>query len=167
MYWRISEIRNPEVILRNYMPPQYWSRYMFLSRECTAYRADNPNMKTQMQFGAKDVEIFLKKKGSGESFKQVPYETITDPRDIPIFEHSMKWTQRSEKPLRRKLVVHKAVSERMDDETSSPQKGIMRQRSSDSTGKLDKKQKRSVQSSSSSGGSETDEEILKSTQLEE
>ena len=159
MHWRISEIRNPEVILRNYVPPQYWSRYMFLSRECTTYRNNNTNMKTQMRFGTNDVEIFLKKKGSGETLKKVPYETITDPRKIPIFEHSMKWTQRNEKPLRRKLVVYGTASERMDDETSSPKKGIQRQRSSDITGKCDKKQRRNDMSSSSSGGSQSDEEI--------
>ena len=52
---------------------------MYLSKECTKYREDYPNMKTQMRFGERDVEIMLKKKGLDETYRKVPFETITEP----------------------------------------------------------------------------------------
>ena len=158
LHWRIAEIRNPEVILRNYIPPGFWSRYMHLSSECKEYRNKNPNMKTQMRFGMSDVEILLKKKGTDETYKKVPFETITEPADIPQFDHNLKWTRKVERP-RRKLIAYHEDSERMEVEAVNTRK-TQRQRSKDPLiNSKDKKQKISADSSDSEKQSEIDEEL--------
>ena len=105
IHWRVGEIRNQDIIVRNFIPPQFWERYMFLNRACKEYRDEYPEMKTQLRFGCKDVEVMLKRKGSKEAYRKVAFSEITDPREVPLFDHQVKWTQRHDKPLRRKLRV--------------------------------------------------------------
>ena len=62
IHWRVAAVQDPKVQVRNFVPPNFWDRYMFLSRACTAYRAEFPTMKTQMRFSNKDVEIILKER---------------------------------------------------------------------------------------------------------
>ena len=156
IHWRLGEIRNPAIIVRNYVPPQYWARYMHLNRECTAYRAENANMKTQLRFGEHDVEILLKQKGTGESYKKVPYETITDPRYVPKFDYNFKWTQSSNTAPRRKLTVYKEATIAMETETESSK--ITRQSSLDLRRNNEKKNKFSTASTDSSSGTDGSEE---------
>ena len=161
LHWRSAQIRNPAIELRNYVPPQFWSRYMHLSKKCNEYRAKNPMMKTQIRFSGTDVEIMLKKKEPGEAYKCVPHETIAEPSEIPPFEFNMKWNQRRETPLRRKLVVFGTKSADMEIEDSLPGR-LVRQRSSQEAGMLKgKKQRLSAGSSGASGssGSEEDTDI--------
>ena len=48
LHWRAAEIKDPSIMLRNYVPPQFWARYMHLSKSCSDYRKENPQMKTHM-----------------------------------------------------------------------------------------------------------------------
>ena len=166
IHMRAAEIRNPAIMLRNYVPPQYWARYMHLSRECTNYRYDYPQMKTQLRFGDRDVEIMLKRKGSDEIYKKVPYETITDPRNIPEFEFNMKFNNQRDRPQRRKLIPFHDDSSRMEDVEMQPASKLQRQRSvREEENQMEKRRKMDEESSSSASGSgsshdtEADEEL--------
>ena len=159
IHWRVGEIKNPEIAIRNYIPPQFWRRYMYLNQECSKYREKYPNVKTLLRFGQKDVEIFMKTRGSEEPYKKVPFEEITFTRDIPRFEHDLKWTNNTNRSPRRKLIVHGNSNTGMETD-SGVTNGIIRQRSSDSTGQFDdKKQKLSPVNSNSGQEIEEDEDI--------
>ena len=60
----MAMIRNPKLGTRNYIPPQFFRKYMFLSNECSDYRSRNKNMKTQMRFSDEDIVILVKSKGT-------------------------------------------------------------------------------------------------------
>ena len=61
----------------------------------------------------------------------VPYEEITDPREVSYFEANMRWTQKTERPARRKLDVFRPVDNEMEIEQSAyeRQNGLARMRS--------------------------------------
>ena len=107
-------------------------------------------MKTQIRFGARDVEIMMKKHGHGEPYKKIPYETITEPESIPEFEFNMKWNQRKEQTMRRKLVPYGEATNDMETEDDHPK--LCRQRSQDTIKSNDKKQRLSKESSESGSG---------------
>ena len=169
IHWRAGEIKNPAIGIRNYIPPQFWQRYMFINRECARYREQYPEVKTQLRFGQRDVEILLKTRGTEEAYRNVTFDTITDPREIPAFEHNVKWQQRPNRSPRRKLVVHQQVIGEMEVEENNSGNlcGLLRQRSTDSSsgmaGNIEtKKMKRnsgSPSADSSRSGLETEEDI--------
>ena len=144
IHWRVAEVRNKEIVVRNFIPPQFWSRYMYLNKACTEYRGLYPKIKTQLRFGSRDVEIMMKEKGSKDPYKKVTYSEVTDPSGVPEFDHSVKWTQRQERKLRRKLIpadnghehqsLHNLIRANSTEGT-----GILRQRSNGSIGKGGKK----------------------------
>ena len=68
----MAECRNEKLVLRNFIPPQLYERYKALSLVCQEMRERNKEMKTQLRFGVKDVEIFTKERGSEEPYKKVP-----------------------------------------------------------------------------------------------
>ena len=140
IHWRAAQIRNPAVGIRNYIPPQFWQRYMYLNEECSNYRSRFPNVKTQLRFNDKDVEILCKVRGSNEPYRTVPYEDITDPKYIPKFEYNLKWLQQNgNKPLRKKLVPFREEVNAMETEEIEKQ-SMTRQRSTDSkSSKTDQK----------------------------
>ena len=65
IYKRIAQVQHPEVTTRNFVPPQFYARYMYLSKACKYLRETNKEIKTQIRFGKTDVEILTKKKGEG------------------------------------------------------------------------------------------------------
>ena len=66
----IKEIRfrraacgNDNLVVRDFIPPQYHERYMALARKAAERRTEDPELKTQIRWGNKDVEMFTKKEG--------------------------------------------------------------------------------------------------------
>ena len=102
IHYRLAECRNSNIHVRNYIPPQYYERYMHLNAKCADYRKDNPEIKTQLRFGQKDIEILMKTRGSVEPFRIVPMNTVDNKDNIPKFDCSRKWKIRTGAPLRRK-----------------------------------------------------------------
>ena len=47
---RVAEVKNDDISIRNYIPPQFWSRYWFLSQYCTELRSNDKNLKTLIRF---------------------------------------------------------------------------------------------------------------------
>ena len=100
---RIAESRHPDIIARNYIPPQIYERYMSISRLCTIMRSNDSNLKTQLRFGHRDIDVMTKEKGSKEPYKYVPLVELTNLQDLPKFDHSRRWAQRVDRPPRRKI----------------------------------------------------------------
>ena len=75
---RVAELRNDEIMIRNYIPPQFWERYRFLSQYCADLRANDPNLKTNIQFNDKDIEVLTKKRRSDDTFKVLELKEIEE-----------------------------------------------------------------------------------------
>ena len=161
--WRVAQIRDKRVSIRNYIPPQFFERYMYINRECSAYRREYPEIKTQLRFGQRDVEILCKKRGSEEPYRTVSLDTITDPKRVPGFDHNMTWKQQEERAPRRQLIraSSNSNSNGMDVDKSTGHSylnGLLRQSSTIMQSDKNKKQKLSATSSGSSSGSGSGQE---------
>ena len=100
---RTAECREDDIILRNYIPPQIYERYMFVNRICQKMRDKDDSLRTQVRFGVHDVEVMIKTKGSRDPYRIKPLDELTDLRDIPKFDHSKVWSTRVDRPPRRKV----------------------------------------------------------------
>ena len=103
IYRRIAQCKNSDVVTRNFVPPQFFERYMFLSKKCTEMRNIDKNLKTQMRFGKFDVEILTKMRGQSDPFKLIPLQDICDPETIPKYDNEIKWQKKTELGNLRKL----------------------------------------------------------------
>ena len=101
LYMRKAESRNENLILRNYIPPNFHQRYMAINKICSEKRSENQNLKTQLRFGKKDIEVYIKYKQEETGFKKVDLAEFTDKVDIPQFDHTIKWRKYNDKPPRR------------------------------------------------------------------
>ena len=89
--YRKADSRNDKIVVRNYIPPQLHVRYMAMNRECTARRRTDKTLKTQIQLGKIDLELFVKEKGKNEAFKKINLEEFVDVKKPPKFDHSISW----------------------------------------------------------------------------
>ena len=96
----MAEIKNDEIMIRNYIPPQFWDRYRYLSQYCSDLRREDPNLKTRIQFNDKDLEVLTKLRRSDEPFKILELKVIESRGAIPKFDHSITWKRRSDRPPR-------------------------------------------------------------------
>ena len=99
---RAAEIRNDDIIIRNYVPPQFWERYSHISKHCTEIREKNRDIKTLMRFGETDIEVLTKDKTKDEGYKTLSLEEIEKSGAIPKFDHTIKWRRRTDRMSRRK-----------------------------------------------------------------
>ena len=103
IHTQVAECGNPAITTRGFIPPQFYQRYMHMSRMCKDLRAENPDTKTQLCFNDKDIELLIKEKGSDEPFKVINTEDYMDPMAIPDFDHTKNWVFRGDKPPRRRI----------------------------------------------------------------
>ena len=102
IYARKAESRNENLIVRNYIPPNFYSRYMYLNNVCSEKRNEDSNLKTQLRLGRKDIEIYTKQRGEEQGFKKVELEEFTDVTLVPGFDNNVKWRIYTDKPQRKK-----------------------------------------------------------------
>ena len=101
IYVRKAESRNDDLKLRNFIPPQLYKRYIAISNICKMKREENSDLKTQLRFGIKDIEVFTKWKGKDEGFKKTNLQEFLGEESIPNFEHDIKWKKKVDRPERR------------------------------------------------------------------
>ena len=89
---RTAECREDDIIIRNYIPPQTYDRYMFVNRLCQKLREKDEKLRTQVRFGVRDVEVMTKIRGSKDPYRLKLLDELTDLRDIPKFDHSKAWS---------------------------------------------------------------------------
>ena len=60
-------------------------------------RAEERDLKTQIRYGARDIEVHTKMKGTGEGFKKTNLVEFMGENQIPTFDHTVKWKKRADK----------------------------------------------------------------------
>ena len=103
IHQRMAECRNPELSTRNYIPPGFHARYMAVNKKCTETRQKFTDTKTQLRFGDHDIEVLTKERGTEEPYRSVELDDFMDGTQLPPFDHSKKWSQRTDRPPRRKI----------------------------------------------------------------
>ena len=98
---RIAEVQNKEIMTRNFIPPQYFERYIAISKKCSEMRMDNKNLKTLMRFNKDDIEVLTKIRGTDDFYQILPLGEIMEEADIPSFDFSINWKRKEDKPPRR------------------------------------------------------------------
>ena len=101
---RMSECQNPQLNTRNFIPPGFYARYMAASHKCSEVRKNNPETKTQVRFGAVDIKISVKTRGTSEPYRSVELLAFLGKDPLPEFDHTRQWKSRSDRPPRRKIV---------------------------------------------------------------
>ena len=125
------------MIYWNYIPPQFWERYRWLSKYCADLRANDPNLKTKIQFNDKDLEVLTKKRRSDDTFKVLELKEIQEKDQIPKFDHSITWKRRLDRPPRN-------PTKKVEGKICPPllrQSSLQRQRSSSTSESSSKRQK--------------------------
>ena len=101
---RLAECANEDIIIRDFIPPQMFDRFKYLNKICQDMRSRDPELKSQISFGVKDVEIFTRTRNSKEPYRKTPLEELADLNDIPSFDHSLKWQTKPDRPPRRNIL---------------------------------------------------------------
>ena len=143
---RVIDCGNTDVTIRDFIPPQIYERVKFLNKVCADMRLKNPLLKTQIRLGVKDVEVYLKEKGTEEPYKMAALRDIVDIKELPRFDHEIRWNRRSERMPRKSF----NFDSRLRPSSKTPHL-LSRQSSStsSSTGPVqDKKRPRTVKSNS-------------------
>ena len=86
LHVRRAECQDDSITVRNFIPPNYYDRYMALNRICAEKRAVEPDLKTQLRFGKTDVEVFIKYRGEPMGYKVTKLEDFTDTSQLPPFQ---------------------------------------------------------------------------------
>ena len=149
LHVRRAESQNDRIIVRNFIPPNFYKRYMTINRICSDRRAEDPRLKTQLQFGKSDVELFTKYRGEESGYRFAKLEDFMDTTELPLFDHDLKWRKVVEKPPRRKInygantVGRSNSSQRKESQTEDQtpairQTGIIRANSNSLSNELKK-----------------------------
>ena len=160
LHMRRAESQNDNIIVRNFIPPNFYQRYMTINQICTDRQAEDPRLKTQLRFGKSDVELFTKYRVEEFGYRLAKLDDFMVTAELPLFDHNLKWRKVIEKPPRRKInygnntVGRTNVRQSKDGQTkdhtpANRQTGIIRVNSNSLNNEL-KKHKLSTTSSSSS-----------------
>ena len=101
IYRRKYEIKRDNLFLRNYVPPQFFTRFIRLGEICQQKRQEDSRLKTQIRFGKNDLEILTKEKGSDKPFNVVNLKDFIGDLEVPEFDWRMKWKSHVDRKPRR------------------------------------------------------------------
>ena len=71
--------------------------YIAISRVCAEKISHDKDLKTQICFGSKDIEIFTKIKWSGEGYKIEDLSSFMEDVELLVFDNYIQWKKRDEK----------------------------------------------------------------------
>ena len=94
---------NDNIIVRQYIPPGFYNRFMHMNRMCYEARAEDQSLKTQLRFGKTNIELFVKFKGDGDPFTKVKLEDYMKVDETPPFDHNVKWKRYQDKYPKKKF----------------------------------------------------------------
>ena len=104
IYARKAECKADETTVKNFIPPQYYDRFMALNRLCSGRRQEGPQLKTQVCFGDKDLEILTKIKGSDDPYRVVDLRQFAAGGRIPDFNPNLRWKWQEDRQPRRRVM---------------------------------------------------------------
>ena len=165
IYRRKAESMNENITIRNYVPPQIYSRFKELNKICKDKRTMNTELKTQIRFGHKELEIYTKLKGAEEGYSKMDLHEFLEGKILPDFDHNIKWKSNENSNLKRTMRYGKDTAglPSLHSNQENPAKGqvvsgkpaMIRQRS---TGEDNSAKKPRIDSLSSSSDREDDED---------
>ena len=123
MYYRKAECKNDKTTIKNFIPPQYHERFLALNKICTARRAEDDYLKTQIRFGEKDLIILTKEKGSDSPFKAEDLLNFIGDHELPAFDMSIKWRIQADRPPRRRIATLESPASGQSEKDSQSQAG--------------------------------------------
>ena len=101
VFVRRAESGNDNLVVRCYIPPNFHERFMAINKICMEKRQDEPDLKTQLRFGYKDVEVYTKYRGDNTGFRKVTLSEFTDVTTLPKFNANLKWKRFQDRPPRK------------------------------------------------------------------
>ena len=102
LYMRKAELKRDEITIRSYIPPNFFERYMALNRIASDKRNNDPDLRTQLRFGNKDIEIYVKYLNEETGYKRISITDFTD-LEIPPFDSNISWKRYTDR-LPRKVI---------------------------------------------------------------
>ena len=105
IYRRKAASENDDLILRDYIPPQFHARYMAIAAKAKETRLKDNRVKTQIRWGNNDIEIFTRMKGSEEGFKKVDLKEFMEQSSLPEFDGTVKWRNRGSQTFKKKMLI--------------------------------------------------------------
>ena len=170
LHMRRAESKNEKLTVRNYIPPNMFERYMAINRQCTAARAMDATLKTQLRFGRHDVELYIKTKGGKTGYRFEKLENLIDMTQVPTFDHRVKWRKTVDQPPRRIVHYNKTTETEIIDplstDTPATNPGITRANSNSNNSQA-KKQKLGATSSESEGEGDTEADEESDSRMED
>ena len=106
IHYRKADSRNNDIIVHNYVPPSFYNRYMAISKECTRRRSEEKDLKTQVRFGSRDVEVYFKQRGEQDGYRQIKLEELMSGTNLPSFDYSAVWRKTREQELQKMDRLH-------------------------------------------------------------
>ena len=103
IYARKAELRVDGTTVKNFIPPQFYGRFMAMNRLCAGRRQEDEQLKTQIRFGVGDLEFFIKRKGEEEPYNKVNLRDFAGGEELPGFEDGIKWRCQQDRPPRRRV----------------------------------------------------------------
>ena len=190
IHYRSAVSCNDDLIIRDYMPPQYHARYVAIGKKAAERRAADKTLNTQIRWGEKDIKIFVKIRsdnntdGEKEHFRKTSLQEFMQDTPLPDFDMELEWKVRKEEKVRKKLVFGgkevmipslknvRAVERPTSRQNLNPRQtkgGMLRQHSYSSRDELKKRQKRIVTSSESSDGEidQTEDPLMRQDEVDE
>ena len=107
IHFRKALCANEHLIIRDYIPPQFYGRFMAVSNRAKEKREKDKSLKTQIRWGTNDIEIYTKERGKEEQFKKTSLREFMGDEILPEFDMSIKWLPRNSNRTRRKLAFKK------------------------------------------------------------
>ena len=77
---------------------------MAVVQQAKRSRAADPTLKTQLRWGHKDIEIYLKTKGQQEQYRKTSLKDFMGNENLPEFDTSVKWQHRRDSKFSRKPI---------------------------------------------------------------
>ena len=152
IHYRRAVSGNDDLQVRDYMPPQLHTRYMAIAIRAATKRKLDLRLKTQIRWGDTDTEIYIKEKGEQQHYKITDLLDFMGEEVLPDIDMSVKWAQRAEGLSRRKLTFRQEYTalpslQRNKNGSQQSSSNLTRKHSSDTSGKVTKKQRQTDQDS--------------------
>ena len=149
IYSRVPRCKHPDVMTRNFVPPQYFEQYMFISRRLEDMRNEDKDIKTQMRFSKNGIKVFTKKKSQMEPFKNIPLEEICSLEELPKFDLEIRWRKKYDDPKRLDLSPARGKPPSMEQQQQPrPVHSMSRQHSTGSSDSLPRKKQKTTDNQS-------------------
>ena len=170
IHYRKALSGNNDLIVRDYIPPQYHARYIALRKRATQMRAEDHLLKTQIRWGLKDVKIFTKEKGTQDQFCKQDLKDFMGEVPLPAFDTRIQWEVRKDNQPRRQLDFKKsrvALPSTGKTHQKPDRQGIVRQLSDKSRHDEPKKLRADSSSSEEDDDDDEDDEEEEDVNMEE